>query len=469
MTDAFIAADFGGGSGRVMAGIIGTDNRLTIRELHRFPNRRVILGPHEYWNFPALYAEMLHGLRVAADSGLRIRSIGIDTWGVDFGLIDRRGALLGLPVCYRDPAIAGAVKRHFTAQQLDSQYAAAGIQVMDINTIYRLMDMRDEKPELLDCTGSILFTPDLFSYFLTGKANCEYTIASTSGLLDAAGRAWNNALIDECRLPRHIFPPIVMPGTVRGTITAEVNREIGTDYEIPVVAVGSHDTASAVFSVADTYDTTRTAYLSSGTWSLLGVALDRPVLTPEARALGFTNEGGVDGKIRLLQNITGLWILQNLVAQWCAESGKKAPDYDRLISEARASHFESTIDVDDPRFHSARNMGAEIATSLKERGLTAPASQGDFVRCVLRSLADRYRRGIEAMNSILPAPVRKLRIIGGGSRNALLNELTSEATGLPVEAGPAEATAIGNILLQARTMGRIASPADITSIDMTDK
>lgn len=459
MTQSYIAVDFGGGSGRVIAGTIAY-GKLKLEEIHRFDNRLVTVCGHAYWDVLSLYAEMVEGLRKAVESGYHIDSIGIDTWGVDFGFIDRHGKLLGTPVSYRDRSNDGVVADFFNLYPTQADhYAEAGIQIMDINTLFRLVKMHRTAPDVLEVADKLLFTPDLFSYFLTGKANNEYTIASTSGLIDAKTRRWNEKLIAECGLPRRLFGDLIQPGEVRGMLTDEVMAMIGVGYPVPVIAVGSHDTASAVFSVREDYDTSRTAYLSSGTWSLLGVAISDPILTEEARIAGFTNEGGVDGKIRFLQNITGLWILQQLIKQWRA---KGLPvDFDHLMAEAESSDIESVIDVDNQSFHNPANMSDAIDSYCMEHGQKTPSTQGEYVRCVLRSLAVRYKKGVVRLNAILPYRLEKLQIIGGGSRNSLLNKLTAEETGLRVQAGPTEATAIGNILLQARTAGAISSAAEI--------
>ena len=450
--EAFIAVDFGGGSGRVMAGTID-GHTLRLHEVRRFGNRQVTMGGHTYWNFLSLFDEMVSGLADAVNPGYRIRSIGIDTWGVDFGFIDGQGNLLGNPICYRDGGVAGAAEEFFERNGITAaeHYSEAGIQVMDINSVYRLARMVGTDPSMVGAASRLLFTPDLFSYFLTGKAMNEYTIASTSGLLDARTRDWNRALMRKAGIPERLFGEIVMPGNVRGQLTEEVKSRIGIDYDVDVVAVGSHDTAGAVYCVDGDYDSSRTAYLSSGTWSLLGVAIDQPILTEAARENGFTNEGGVGGKIRFLQNITGLWILQNLMSEW-AEKGLPT-DYGTLLSAADEAVTPAIIDVDDPMFHSPRSMTAAIDTYCREHSMAVPSGQGEYVRCVLQSLAHRYKKGVEGLNALLPEPVARLQIIGGGSRNGLLNRLTAEATGLEVVAGPVEATAIGNILLQAKAAG----------------
>lgn len=462
MKEALIAVDFGGGSGRVIAGTI-VGGHLTLDEVYRFNNRRVTLAGTMYWDFPALYADMIEGLRRAAVK-YRLRSVAVDTWGVDFGLIDGAGNLICNPVCYRDTAVNGLSDEYFSGHSRSSHYAEAGIQVMDINTIYRLIAYKKNRPDMLSIARHLLFMPDLFSFYLTGVPDCEYSIASTSELIEAETRQWNYRLIESLGLDRDMFPPIVMPGTVRGKIQPDVMRQIGIDYDVDVIAVGSHDTASAVYAaMSSEKDPDTTAYLSSGTWSLLGVETDMPVLTEQARLGGFTNEGGVGGKIRLLQNITGLWILQELVSGW-KNSGEDV-SYPELVEMARSSSYDEVINVDDPVFVNTTDMSAEITGYCSRHGKPLPLTKGDMARCVMLSLADRYRKGIETLDSMLPRPLKKLRIIGGGSKNQLLNELTAAATGLEVVAGPAEATAIGNILLQGVATGLIDDPAGVTIAD----
>ena len=461
MSKTYLAADFGGGSGRVMAGSL-TGGRLTLEQIHRFDNRQVRLGNHIYWDFPMLFDEMMTGLRKAAARFSDIRSIGVDTWGVDFGLVDSCGNLLGNPVCYRDPATEPVFEKYCAANDMTAQYATAGIQQMPINSIYRLLAMKSEGDRRLDITDHLLFTPDLFSYYLTGNPSNEYTIASTSELLDAKKKAWSYPLIEQLGLPAHIFGNIIMPGESRGCILPHIAEATGLSADVKVVAVGSHDTASAVHAIEGTYTKDRTAFLSSGTWSLLGVELDSPITTPEAREAGFTNEGGTCGRIHFLQNITGLWILQQLVAVW--KHRGLTTSCPELVEMARQADIDTIIDVEDPVFAHPGDMEKTITDYCRSHNLTVPSTQGEMVLCVLRSLADRYRRGIEGLNRLLPHPVERLHIIGGGSRNELLNRLTAEATGLNVTAGPAEATAIGNIIMQAQADGAISSPADITEI-----
>lgn len=460
MMNAYLAVDFGGGSGRVMAGTID-QGVLKLEEVYRFPNRQVRMGNHIYWDFLSLFEEMKNGLRQAVLKGYSVKSIGIDTWGVDFGLIDKDGNLLGNPVCYRDSRTDGLPEELFDEAESSAHYAQAGIQMMSINTLFQLYSMKKSDDALLEVADRLLFMPDLFSYYLTGVANNEYCIASTSELLDARTRTWNHSLIEKIGLPQHLFGEIVMPGTVRGKLKPEIREEIGLSEEVEVIAVGSHDTSSAVYAVPVT-KCDCSAFLSSGTWSLLGVEVQQPILTEDARKAGFTNEGGVGGKIRFLQNITGLWMLQCLIGQW-KERGEET-DYEYLISSAEAADISSVIDVDDKSFQNPMDMETTIADYCREHSLRVPDTQGEYVRCILQSLAQRYKRGIEQLNSLIPHPVEQLHIVGGGCRNRLLNHLTAEALGIPVYAGPVEATAIGNILVQALTKGDIKSRSEIKEI-----
>lgn len=451
MKEVYLAIDFGGGSGRVMAGC-PSGGELQLETIYRFQNRQVRMNGHIYWDFLSLFEDMKKGIRMAVDKGYRIRSIGIDTWGVDFGLIDKLGNLVGNPVCYRDSRTDGMPEQVFGRIDPRTHYAVAGTQVMAINTLFQLYAMKLEGNPQLEIADKLLFMPDLFSYFLTGVANNEYSIASTSELMDIRNCRWNYPLIRELGLPEHLFCDIVMPGESRGVLKPEVMEELGLDYEVEVIAVASHDTASAVYAVPPADNGEVTAFLSSGTWSLLGVLTDAPILTEEARVNGFTNEGGAEGKICFLQNITGLWILQKLMGEW-TEAGQ-CTDYDVLIPAAEEAQFASVIDVDDAQFTSPVNMADTIVSYCRESGQQVPQTQGEFVKCVLLSLAERYKKGIEGLNRLLPRPVTKLQIIGGGSQNRYLNRLTAQATGLQVAAGPVEATAIGNIRAQMQLVAR---------------
>lgn len=458
MKNVYLAADFGAGSGRVIAGWL-EGGRLQMKELHRFPDRQVRLGKHVYWDFPSLFQDLKDGLSKAATEGYEAKSLGIDTWGVDFGLIDSRGELIGWPVCYRDPRTEGMRQEVFpTLPDRQAHYSLTGIQQMDINTLYQLMAMQKEDDVRLREAHKLLFMPDLLAYFLTGRATVEYTIASTSELLDAKSRSWSEETIEALGLPRRIFGELIQPGSVRGKLLPEIAAETRLG-DIDVVAVGSHDTASAVCA---TPLAEGAAFLSSGTWSLLGVELTEPILTDAARLAEFTNEGGVCGTIRFLQNITGLWLLQRLMAEW--KSAGEAQTFDTLLPAAQASTYEGIIPVSDARFSNPPSMQEAIRTYLAQTSQPMPLSKADLTRCVLRSLACKYAEAINGLNTLLDKPVSQLNIIGGGSQNALLNQFTAQATGIPVLAGPVEATAMGNILLQAMAAGEVSNLQEARSI-----
>lgn len=458
MSKVYLAADFGGGSGRVIAGWL-ENGKLTMEEIHRFGNRQVRLGDHVYWDFPALFEDMKAGLKKAASKGYEVESIGVDTWGVDFGLIDRDGQLLGNPVCYRDARTAGMTEKLFETLNPTEHYATTGIQVMEINTLAQLLSIKGTAQ--LEAAEHLLFMPDLFSYFLTGKATNEYCIASTSELLDAKRREWSWETIEALGLPKRIFGDIVMPGTVRGELRKDIAEETGLK-DVKVIAVGSHDTASAVAAVPAIEGDGPVAFLSSGTWSLLGIELPEPILTEEARQAEFTNEGGVGGRIRFLQNITGLWILQRLMAEW-KERGEEQT-FGELLPAAEQASISSIIPVADAAFTNPPSMEKAISDYCKQSNQPAPQTKGEFVRCLFQSLAKKYKDAIEGVNGLLPESLKRLHIIGGGSQNGLLNQFTADALGIPVWAGPVEATAMGNILVQAMAAGEVADLAELREV-----
>lgn len=458
MNKVYLAADFGGGSGRVIAGWL-EDGRLRMEEIHRFTNRQIRLGNHLHWDFPSLFEEMKAGMKQAAARGYRVESIGIDTWGVDFGLIDRDGELIGNPVCYRDARTEGMVERMFRTLDPAEHYAVTGIQVMPINTVAQLLSLKGSAQ--LQSAAHLLFMPDLFSYFLTGDISNEYCIASTSELLDARRRDWSMDTIHALGLPGHIFGKIVMPGTVRGILREDIASEVGLEG-VKVIAVGSHDTASAVAAVPAPEGDGPVAFLSSGTWSLLGMELAEPILSEEARLAQFTNEGGVGGRIRFLQNITGLWILQCLMTEWKARGEEQT--FAQLLPEVERTHIDSTIPVADAAFMNPPSMEKAICDHCRQTGQRIPQTKAEFVHCLFRSLAVKYREAIDGVSGLLPEKPRRLHVIGGGSQNDLLNQFTADALGIPVWAGPVEATAMGNILVQAMAAGEVADLAEIRRI-----
>jgi rhamnulokinase len=441
MTSVTVAAvDLGASGGRVMAGQVGASG-IALHEVHRFGNEPVAVGGTLYWDILRLYAEVRAGLEAAARQ-FPLASAGIDSWGVDFGLLDEAGALLGNPVHYRDARTEG-VRVPVPAAEL---YAVTGTQHLPFNTIYQLA-----ATPMLPHAATMLLIPDLLAYWLTGEAGAEVTNASTTSLFDVRAQAWATGLIEKAGLPPRIFPPLRRPGEVIGLIT-EPN---GPGFPLPLIAVGSHDTASAVAGVPA--ERPGFAYISSGTWSLAGVELDAPVLTEASRAANFTNETGIDGTIRYLRNVMGLWLLQESLRAWPGAS------LGSLLDEAaRLRPLRFAIDPDDPVFLPPGDMPSRIASWLAARGEAVPAGPAETVRCILDSLALAYRRAIAQAQSLSGRHADVVHVVGGGARNALLCQLTADATGLPVIAGPAEATCFGNVLVQARALG--AAPGDLAGM-----
>jgi sugar (pentulose or hexulose) kinase len=445
----FAAVDLGASSGRVMVAKVGP-GRLDLHEVHRFPNRPVLTGGTLHWDILGLYAGVLDGLRAAGRDGGRLDGIGIDSWAVDYGLLDSDGALLGNPVHYRDARHATAVPDVHAVVPPEELYAVTGLQHLPFNTVFQLAATRGSAR--LVAAEWLLLVPDLFAYWLAGAQGAELTNASTTGLLDATTRDWAWELIDRLALPRGLFPPIRQPGERLGELRGEVLSETGLTGPVPVTAVGSHDTASAVVGVPAASD--RFAYISCGTWSLVGVELDAPVLTEASRAAGFTNELGVDGTVRYLRNVMGLWLLQESQRTWAA-AGLTADLPDLLAAAAQVPAFTAVVDPDDPRFLAPGDMPARIAQACAERGQTPPQSQAETVRCILDSLALAYRRTVRRAVELSGRDVEVVHLVGGGARNTLLCQLTADACGLPVVAGPVEAAALGNALVQARAGGAV--------------
>ncbi|MGY1592118.1 rhamnulokinase family protein [Geodermatophilus sp. SYSU D00708] len=448
----FAAVDLGASSGRVMAARVGPE-RLELTEAHRFPNRPVRLGGTLHWDVLGLYAGVLDGLRAAgreagrADGG-HLDGVGIDSWAVDVGLLDADGALLGIPVHYRDARHATAVPAVHAAVPPEELYRVSGLQHLPFNTVFQLAAARDTAQ--LAAARTALLIPDLLAYWLTGAVGAEVTNASTTGLLDATTREWAGELVHRLGLDRGLLPPLRQPGERLGELTADVLAETGLAGPVPVTAVGSHDTASAVVGVPASSD--RFAYVSCGTWSLVGVELEKPVLTEASRAAGFTNELGVDGTVRYLHNVMGLWLLQESQRTWAA-AGLPADLPDLLAAAAQVHGFPAVVDADDPRFLPPGDVPGRIAAACAETGQTPPQSQAETVRCILDSLALAYRRAVRKAVELSGRDVEVVHLVGGGARNALLCQLTADACGLPVVAGPVEAAALGNALVQARAAG----------------
>jgi rhamnulokinase len=447
MTGVTVAAvDLGASSGRVMAGQV-SDSGVTLHEVHRFPNEPVTAGGTLYWDILRLYADVRRGLELAARQ-FPLASAGIDSWGVDYGLLDEAGALLGNPVHYRDARHETAVAAVHAVVPPTELYRVNGLQHLPFNTVFQLAAARGTAQSA--AARRLLLVPDLLAYWLTGAVGAEVTNASTTGLLDASTRQWAEPLIDALGLRRELFPPLRQPGDRLGQLTAEVLAETGLAGPVPVTAVGSHDTASAVVGVPA--DGNRFAYISCGTWSLVGVELAAPVLTEGSRAAGFTNELGVDGTVRYLRNVMGLWLLQESMRTWAA-AGLPADLADLLAAAAQVPAFTAVVNPDDPRFLPPGDMPARIAAACADTGQTPPQSQAETVRCILDSLALAYRRAVRTAADLSGRAVDVVHLVGGGARNALLCQLTADACGLPVVAGPVEAAALGNALVQGRACG----------------
>ncbi len=441
------AADLGASSGRVMAGRVGTD-RLDLQEVHRFANGPVRIGPTLHWDVLGLYREVLHGLSVAAREH-DLAGIGIDSWAVDYGLLDSSGTLLGNPVHYRDNRTAGVAERVLNTVTADELYAITGLQQLPFNTIYQLVSALGTAQ--LQVADQLLLIPDLLGYWLTGHVGAEATNASTTQLYDVRSRTWATHLAERVGIPARLLPPLREAGDVIGDLLPDVVADLGLSFAIPVVAVGSHDTASSVVAVPAAPGG-RFAYISSGTWSLVGVELDSPVLTAAAQKANFTNEGGVDGRIRFLRNVMGLWILQECLRTWTTQGD--APDLGELVRQAaHAPAFVSLFDPDAPGFLAPGAMPERLAHAFRAAGQPTPTGRTEMVRAILESLALAYRRTVRAAQELSGREVEVVHIVGGGSRNELLCQLTANACGLPVLAGPVEASALGNVLVQARTLG----------------
>ncbi|HEX3778804.1 MAG TPA: rhamnulokinase family protein [Pseudonocardiaceae bacterium] len=436
----FAAVDLGASSGRVMLGRVGPD-RVELTEAHRFANRPVRVAGTLYWDILALYQGVLDGLRAAAAAADgRLAGIGVDSWAVDYGLLDHDGVLLRNPVHYRDDRTEAAVARTLAKVSAQRLYAATGIQFQPFNTLFQLV--ADGRAQ----ARTALLIPDLICYWLTGNLGTEVTNASTTGLLAAGTGDWATDIAEAAGIDLGLFPPLRQPGELLGPLRPEVSADLGLTQPAPVFAVGSHDTASAVVGVPA--ETERFAYISSGTWSLVGVELGEPVLDEASRTANFTNECGVDGRIRFLRNVMGLWLVQECLRDW------GNPELSALLTEAaEIPGGRSVIDATDARFLAPGGMPARIAAACREAGQPEPSNPAEFLRCVTDSLAIAYRDAVADAVRLSGRAVDVVHIVGGGANNALLCQLTADACGLPVIAGPAEATALGNVLVQARAAG----------------
>lgn len=440
----FVAVDLGASNGRVL--VAGWDGaRFQLREVHRFGNGPVEVLGRLHWDVLGLWSEIRNGL-ARASAGGRPASIGVDAWGVDFALLDSAGALLSNPRHYRDPRTAGAPDRAYRIVAPETLYAVTGVQTMAINTLFQLFVMAESRDPQLDAAAILLPIPNLFSYWLGAEGIAEYTHATTTQCLDARARTWADDLLGRLGIPSRIFPPLVAPGTVLGPVRAGVAADLGSGPPPRIVAVACHDTASAVGAIPGLDPAS--AFISSGTWSLMGVELAVPVITDEARRAGFTNEGGLAGTTRFQKNLAGLWLVQECRRQWRQEGLDR--EWDELLALAAvAEPFGAIVDPDAPELLAPPDMPAAIRAACTRSGQRPPDGVGAIIRCCLESLVLRYRATLEDLERLLGRRIEVVRVVGGGSRNRLLCQLTADACGRPVVAGPAEATAMGNVMVQA--------------------
>jgi len=439
-----LAFDYGASSGRAILGKFD-GNRLEIDEMHRFSNEPVMVNDTLYWDILRLFHEMKQGILKCVKNGYSdISGIGTDTWGVDFGLLNASGELIGNPVHYRDKRNDGIMEKAWSIIPKREIYEKTGLQFLKFNTLYQLLSMKLSNSPFLDKASTMLFTPDLLNFFLTGEKATEYTIASTSQMLDAKRGIWASDLLDKLDIPQNILTNIVDSGTIIGKISKSISEELNI-RSIPVIAVAEHDTASAVAAVP--FARQDCAYLSSGTWSLLGVESNKPVINDATYRLEYTNEGGFGRKIRLLKNIMGLWIYQECKKSW--DKQREDLSFDQLEALANESPpFMSFIDPDNNLFYSPGNMPDKIREFCKRTGQSIPESKGAVARCIMESLALKYRHVVEGLENIVGYSIPVLHVVGGGSQNKMLNQFTANATGKIVSAGPVEATAAGNIVCQ---------------------
>ena len=447
---SYAAVDLGASSGRVMVGRVGPDS-LELTEAHRFPNRPLRVPEGLRWDVLGLYGGVLDGMRAAG----QVDSLGIDSWAVDHGLLDAGGALLGNPVHYRDSRTEGVAEKVWATVPAPELYAATGLQYAPFNTLYQLVAARSA--DQLAHAKRLLLIPDLLTYWLTGEQGTELTNASTTQLIDPRTRRWSYDIASRLGIDLGLFAPLRQPGDPAGVLRPEVLEEVGLSGPVPVTAVGSHDTASAVAAVPA--DGERFAYICTGTWSLAGLELAAPVLTEESRLANFTNELGLDGTVRYLRNIMGLWLLQECVRAW-GETHLGA----LLLDAAKVPALRSVVDAGDAAFLAPGRMPERIAEACRASGQPVPESPAEITRCILDSLALAHRRAVEDAQRLAGRPVDVVHIVGGGTRNALLCQLTADACGLPVVAGPTEAAALGNVLVQARAHGLVGDLAGMREL-----
>lgn len=459
----YLGVDLGGESGRVIAGLFD-GRRLRIEELHRFGNGAVHVAGSMRWDVLRLWSEIQAGLAKAAQSfGNDAISIGVDTWGVDYVLLSRGNEILGQPYTYRDPRTNGVMEASFARVPRKDIFATTGLQFMPINTLYQLIAMRQQQPRLLDLAERFLMMPDFFHWLLCGSQVVEFTNATTTQCLDATTRQWASVMLQKFEIPAGIFPEVVAPGTKLGKLRADVAERCRLP-RLDVVTPATHDTGSAVAAIpTEKTGTANWAYISSGTWSLMGLELPQPVLTPQALERNVTNEGGIDGTYRLLKNIMGLWLVQECRRSF--ERQGKTLNYAEITHlAAEAMPFRSLIDPDAADFLNPPDMPSAFRKWCEARNQPAPETEGQFIRTALESLALKYRMVLGWLEELSGGRVEVIHIVGGGSQNELLNQFTADACGRPVVAGPVEATALGNVLVQARTSGAITTLSEMRDV-----
>ncbi len=458
----FVAVDLGAESGRVLAGKL-QDGKFALEEIHRFVNGPVRIGEHLYWDVLRLWTEVKNGLTLAVQKfGSQVISIGVDTWGVDYALLDERDELVGNPYHYRDRRTEGMFEVAFERVPREEIYRRTGIQFMRLNTLYQLLAMVKTKSPQLRIACTFLMMPDLFHFWLSGEKVNEFTDATTTQFYDPRKGNWAKYMLRKLGIPTRVLRcPIVPAGTVLGDLRPMVADEVRASHRIQVVAPASHDTASAV--AATPLSDENAAYISSGTWSLVGMELRQPIITDRSLATNFTNEGGVYGTFRFLRNVTGMWLIAECRRQWAKEGNEFT--YEQLTQMANeAPPFKCFVDPDDPRFLAPENMLDAIKSFCRQTGQPEPETVGEFVRCCLEGLALKYRWVIERLEELTGKTVSTIHIVGGGSQNWLLNQFTADATGKVVVAGPVEATATGNALVQAIALGYLGSHAELREV-----
>ena len=455
----FLAFDLGASSGRAILGKL-SNGKLELIEVHRFKNQMSLIHGKYYWNIFNLFDELKTGLKKCiSEHNIQPDSIGIDTWGVDYSLVTSEGQLVGLPFAYRDHRTDNAMEDFFKIMPKKEAYFLSGIQFMQFNSLFQLFASVKENFSRLIIAKSLLFTPDTLSYLFTGVKKNEYTISSTSQLLKPGKPEWEQKLFDAANIPLQLMGEIVQPGNEIGKILPEVQAETGS-IEIPCIAVASHDTASAVVSVPASGE--NWAYLSSGTWSLLGIESKKPLVSEQTLQMNFTNEGGVDGTTRFLKNIMGMWLIQECKRIWDEE---KEMEWQEIVDLSSASEpFRSLINPDNIMFLNPRNMPEAIQNYCKKTNQPIPETKGEMARCVYDSLVLKYKFTIKQIETVTGNNIEKLHIIGGGAHNKMMNQLTADGVGITVYAGPTEATAIGNLMMQAKAINAVKSLSEIREV-----